>query len=390
MDFRFTPQQEELRREVRAFLEAERKQGTYETDIDAWIEGWSPEMSKKIGQKGWIGVTWPTQYGGRGWTYMDRLIITEELLRYGAPVQAQWPGDRQIGPSLIKYGTEEQRKEFLPKIIKGEIAFALGMSEPEAGSDLAGLKIRAMGKDGDFLFNGQKVWTGGAHKADYIYIVARTDPDAPKHKGISEFIVDLRSPGVTVKPLVDITGRTHLNEVYFDNARVPRSGLIGQINRGWYQIIAQLDYERSGLERVMSNYPLFEAIQDYTRKTTRNGKPLSEDPVIRNNLAELRVEYEVGRWLIYRIAWMLTQGKLPNYEAAESKIFGTAYQQRLAAEAMRILGLSGQLVEDSPRAPLKGWAARSTMFSLAYTIMGGTSEILRNVVAGRGLGMPSE
>lgn len=390
MDLRFTEQQEEFRREVRAFLEAERKQGTYETDVDAWIEGWSPQFSRKLGQKGWIGVTWPTKYGGRGWSYLDRLILTEELLRYGAPVQFHWPGDRQIGPSLIAYGTEEQREYFLPKIIKGELSFGLGMSEPEAGSDLGGLRLRAQPKDGEFIFNGQKVWTGGAHKADYVYIVARTDPDAAKHKGITEFIVDLRSPGVKIRPLVDITGREHLNEVYFDNVRVPRSGVIGQQNRGWYQIIAQLDYERSGLERLMSNYPLFEAIQEYARKTVRNGRPLSQDPLIRLRLAELAVDYEVGRWLIYRVAWLLSRGKLPNYEAAQSKIFGTAYQQRLAATAMSILGLSGQLLEGSARAPLNGWAARSTMFSLAYTIMGGTTEILRNIVAGRGLGLPTE
>jgi len=390
MDFHFTAQQEELRREVRAFLDGELKQGTFRPDIDAWIEGWSPEFSRKLGQKGWIGVTWPTAYGGKGWAYLDRLILTEEILRYGAPAQFHWPGDRQIGPSLIHYGTEEQRKYFLPRIIKGEIAFALGMSEPEAGSDLASLKIRSQPKDGEFIFNGQKVWTGGAHKADYIYLVARTDPDAAKHKGISEFIVDLRLPGVNVRPLTDISGRQHLNEVYFDNVRVPQMALIGQLNRGWYQIIAQLDYERSGLERIMSNYPLFGAIQEYVRKTTRNGKPLSQDPLIRNRLAELAVDYEVGRWLIYRVAWMLSRGKLPNYEAAQSKIFGTAYQQRLAATAMNILGLYGQLSEESPRAKLEGWAARSVNFSLGYTIMGGTSEILRNIVAGRGLGLPSE
>ncbi|MFQ5827389.1 MAG: acyl-CoA dehydrogenase family protein, partial [Dehalococcoidia bacterium] len=250
MDFKLTEEQERFRQEIRGFLEEEMKAGTFQPTPDAWLEGFSPEFSRKIAQRGWIGLTWPRQYGGQERSYLDRLIYTEEVLRYGAPVCAHWPGDRQVGPSLIHYGTEEQRQEFLPQIIRGEMFFCLGMSEPEAGSDLASLRTRAEEKEDCFVINGQKVWTGSAHLADYVYLVVRTDPDVAKHKGISEFIVDMKTPGIEVRPLVDLVGMHHLNEVYFDNVRVPKSALIGQKNNGWYQIAAQLDYERSGMERL--------------------------------------------------------------------------------------------------------------------------------------------
>lgn len=389
MDFRFTPEQEAFRKEVRDFLEAERKAGVYETRCDAWIIGHNPEFSRKIAAKGWIGMTWPKQYGGQGRTYLDRLVLTEELLRYGAPVAAHWFSDRQIGPSIITFGTEEQRKDLLPRIIRGELYFGLGMSEPEAGSDLASLKTRAVEEADCFVINGQKVWTSGAHSFNYIYLVVRTDPNAAKHRGISEMVVDMTLPGITVRPIVDMTGGNHFNEVFFDNVRVPKTALVGKKNEGWKQIVAQLDYERSGMERLMANYPLFERLLDYAKETRYNGGTLSKDPVIRNRLAELAVEFEVGRLLIYRVAWVLSQGRVPNYEAGLAKTYCTEFQQRLANAAMTILGPFSQLKETSKWAPFGGMAVGSYLIAPGYTLQAGTSEILRNVLAMRGLGLPS-
>lgn len=383
MDFKMTGEQETFRREIQDFLVNEIKAGTFQPTPDAWLEGFSPEFSRKIARQGWIGLTWPRKYGGQERGYLDRLIYTEEVLRYGAPVCAHWPGDRQVGPSLIHYGTEEQREQFLPKIIRGEMFFCLGMSEPESGSDLASLKTRAEEKDDCFIINGQKVWTGSAHRADFVYLVVRTDPDLPKHKGISEFIVDMKTPGIEVRPLVDLVGMHHLNEVYFDNVRVPKSALIGEKNNGWYQIAAQLDYERSGMERLMSNYPVFTALKDFVRDGD-----LMQNPLVSHKMAELEIEFEVGRLLIYRVAWVLSQGQVPNFESALAKTYGTDFEQKLANTAMEVLGLSGQVLE-GPRAALLGMATRSYLFSPGYSIQGGTSEILKTIIATRGLGLPT-
>ena len=234
MDFRFTEEQEKLRQEVREFLQKELPRDKCPKAENQWQYGISLEFSRKVGQKGWIGMTWPKKYGGQEKANLERLIVIEEMLRYGAPVAAHWLTERQIGPCLLSYGTEELRQEFLPRIAKGELYVAAGMSEPEAGSDLASLQTRAVEKDDCFVIDGQKVWTSGAHECHYIYSVVRTDPEAPKHKGISEILIDLSLPGVTVNTLVNIAGKVHFNEVFFDSVRVPKKYLIGQKNNGWY------------------------------------------------------------------------------------------------------------------------------------------------------------
>ena len=390
MDFRFTEEQEKFRQEVRDFLEEELRQGNFEPKCDAWIAEYSPEFTKKVAQKGWIGLTWPKENGGQGRSYIDRLILTEEMLRYGAPAGGHWFADRQIGNSVLAFGTEEQKREMLPKIIKGEAQFGLGMSEPEAGSDLASLKTRAVEDGDDYIIDGQKVWTSGAHFMSHVYLVARTDPEAPKHRGISEFVFETNLPGITVRPLIDITGGHHFNEVFFDGVRIPKESLIGQKNRGFYQILEQLDYERSGMERLMANYPLFEAILKYTKETRRHGKPLCQDSSVRHKLAQLQIEFEIGRLLIYRVALVMDDGCAPNYEAAMAKVYGTAFEQRLASTAIEVLGLYGQLVAGSKLVPIRGMAPDSYLMSRGYSLMGGTSEVLRNIIAQRGLGLPAQ
>lgn len=382
MDFRFTPEQEAFRQEIRTFLE-EALPETPETPEDAWILGYDQAFSKKIAARGWIGLTWPREHGGQGKSYLDRLILTEELLRHGAPVAAHWLGDRQMGPSILRYGTPEQKRKFLPEIIAGNIVFCIGMSEPGAGSDLAGLQTRAEEDGDDYVLNGQKIWTSFAHLADYCYLVARTNPDVPKHKGISEFLVDMKTPGITIKPIVDMTGSHHFNEVFFDNVRIPKQCLVGEKDRGWYQIASQLDYERSGIERLMSNYPLMEAI---TRHVKARGLDRSE--VVRHRLAQLHIEFTVGKFLVYKVAWLLTQNLIPNAESAAAKAFCTEFEQRLAQAATELMGGYGQLMPGSPAALLNGRIARAYLYSPAYTIQGGTSTILRNIIAMRGLGLP--
>ncbi len=390
MDFKFTEEQEAFREEVRNFLEEELKKGTFEPTCDGWIQGYSPEFTKKVAEKGWIGLTWPREYGGGERSNIERLVLTEEMLRYGAPAACHWFADRQIGRAIIAYGTEEQKSELLPQILKGEAYVGLGMTEPEAGSDLASLKTRAVA-DGDYyVIDGEKMWTSCARFMTHVYLVARTDPDAPKHRGISEFVVDASLPGVTIRPTIDITGSEAWGEVFYDNVRVHKKYLIGEKNRGFYQILHQLDYERAGLERLMGNYPLFDGIIRFTKETEQNGKPLCEDTLIRHKLAQLQIEFEIGRLLTYRVVLVMDEGRAPNVEAAMAKAYCTSFEQRLASVATEILGLYGQLLAESKWAPILGMAPHSYLGSKGYSLQAGTTEVLKNIVATRGLGLPSE
>ena len=389
MDFKCTEEQEKFRQEVRNFLEEELRRGTFKPSCDAWIQGYSPEFTKKVAQRGWIGLTWPKEYGGQERSHIDRLILTEEMLRYGAPAAIHWFADRQVGGAILRHGTEEQKREFLPKILKGTAYIGLGMSEPEAGSDLASLNTRASEDGDEYIIDGQKMWTSCGEFMNYIYLVARTDPEAPKQKGISEFIIDTSLPGITITPTVDITGSKAWAEVFFDSVHIPKTCLIGEKNRGFYQILHQLDYERAGLERLMGNYSLFDAIIKFTKETKQDGKPLCQDTLIRHKLAQLQVEFEVGRLLTYRVVLVIEEGRSPTVEAAMAKVYCTTFEQRLATIATDILELYGQLVAESKWALILGMAPHSFLGSKGYSLQAGTSEILRNIVATRGLGLPS-
>ena len=381
MDFRFTEEQERFRQEIGEFLrEALPDRSSLGPE---WGAGFSREFSRKLGQKGWIGLTWPREYGGEGRSYLDRLILVEELFRYGAPCHAHRFGERQIGPALLKYGSEEQKRRFLRLITKADAVFCVGMSEPDAGSDLASVKTTALAAGDGFVINGQKVWTTAAHLADYCYLVARTNPGAPRHEGLSEFIIDLRWPGVQIVPLFAHTGEHYFNQVVLDGVFVPAECLVGLRDRGWYQIARQLDHERGGIEQLLDDYPLYEALLALARDSG-----LGREPLVRTKLAELAVEYEVGRLLCYRVAWLLTQGAIPNYQAAMAKLFGSEVEQHVALFATEILGLYSQLLPGSHAALLGGHAARSYLWSQTYTVGAGTSEILRMLIAVRGLGLP--
>jgi alkylation response protein AidB-like acyl-CoA dehydrogenase len=382
MNFALTASQSLLREEVRAFLREALPPDAARDD--GWIVGFSREFSRALGARGWIGYTWPKRYGGQEGSYLERLILTEELLRAGAPVGAHWLADRQIGPALLAYGSEAQREELLPRIARGELFFSIGMSEPNAGSDLASLRTRAV-EDGDlFILDGHKIWTTNAHEAEYCYLVARTDPQAPKHKGISEFLVDMRSPGITVRPIIDMVGEHHFNEIFFEGVRIHRRWLVGEKNRGWYQIASQLDYERSGIERLLSNWRILKDVRQYAKESGA-----AADPLWRDRLASIETRLAIGRWLIYRVAWLLDRRIVPNKESALTKAYATELEQEIAEVAGQLLGPHAALLPGSPAARLGGRVARALAFAPSYTIMGGTSAILRNIIALRGLGLPS-
>ena len=388
MEFRFTPEQEAFRLEIRDFLKRELPPEPEDLSGSGEVGGQvSREFSKKLAAKGWIGLAWPREHGGRGLGYIERFIYNEEMVYHRAPTGFHHTAERQMGPSIIINGSDYQRRTYLPPIAAGEIAFGIGYSEPNAGSDLAGLQTAAVQDGDDYVINGQKIYTSGAHYADYIFLATRTDPNAPKHRGISVFVVPTNAPGLEVQPLWTMAG-TRFNQIFFNGVRVNAREMVGERNQGWYVVAANLDFERSGIERVTGNLLLFEDVLRYCRETRRDGRSLMDDPVTRNRLAELAIEFTVGRMLAYRVSWLQSQGRVPNYEASMSKVYGSELTQRVAQAAMQVLGLYGP-VQESPRwAKLRARGAFSYLLNVSNTIAGGTSEIQRNVVATRGLGMP--
>jgi alkylation response protein AidB-like acyl-CoA dehydrogenase len=288
------------------------------------------------------------------------------------------------------HGTDAQKALHLPQIVRGDEIWCQGFSEPGAGSDLASLQTRAV-EDGDtFVINGSKIWTSLAHFAQWMILLARTDVDAPKHRGITFFLLDMKTPGISIQPLVDMLGRHTFNQVFFDNVRVPRDSVVGEVNRGWYVATTTLDFERSGIQRVIGGMKTCEALIGYAVEQRRAGTIRPGYEAIKHKLAELAIEYEVGRLLAYRVGWLQSQGRVPNYEASVSKMFGSELTQRLARTGMELLWLGGQLAPGSPHAPLRGRIETMYLNSAALTIAAGTSEINRGIIATRGLGLPRD
>ena len=387
MDFDFTEDQKSFRKEIQDFLRLELEKGSFKPKQNAFIEGFSKEFSQKMAKRGWIGLTWPKGYGGQGRGYTDRMILLEEMMRAQAPIAFHFLADRQVGPALIHFGSEELKKEFLPKIINGEISFCLCFSEPDAGSDLVAVRTTAVEEGDDYVVNGQKVWTSMGHLVDFGWLLAKTNPDPnlPKHKTLSEFILDMKAPGVTVQPLINIAGVHSFNEVFLDDVRISKKYLVGERDKGFDQIMEQVVFERAGIERLMQNYVVKESLLEYVKTTKKNGKYLWEDPIIRNTIATLEIEFNIGRLLCCNVAWTIDQGKVPTYEASVCKVFCTQFEKKLSDVATQIMGLYGQLLPGSKWAPYDGAAAESYLWSPSYTLQGGTVEILKNIIALRGL-----
>jgi alkylation response protein AidB-like acyl-CoA dehydrogenase len=395
MEFKDTAEEAAFRAEVRAFVEKEAPKAERGlSGEEALVANWDKNQAwfKKLAEKGWIAPAWPKEYGGAGLSTMQQFVLNEELALHRVPRPMHLIiGLGMAGPTIIVHGTEEQRKKYLPGILAGTDIWCQGYSEPGAGSDLASLQTRAVKDGDDYVINGQKIWTSLAHMAKNMILLARTDPDAPKHKGITYFIVDMKSPGITVRPLVNVAGSHEFNEVFFDNVRVPKDNVIGEENRGWYAAMTTLDFERSAIGSAVGMKQAVESIIDYAREhTADHTSVLKHNPGMRYELSDRLLEVEIARMFSYRVVTLQNRGLIPNYEASMMKLYNTELNQRIARTAMRMLGLYGQLDRGSPLAPNKGRYCYTFLRSAAYTIEGGTSEVQRNIVAQRGLGLPRD
>lgn len=370
MDFSWAPEQRDLRQQAKEV--AADWVSRFGRANDSWINGYSKEVARELGARGWIGLTWPKEFGGGGRPAIDRLIIGEELIAAGAPIAAAWFADRQMGPTLIAYGTPEQQERYLPPILAGETTWCIGMSEPNAGSDLASLTTSAR-RDGDeWVLNGQKIWTSFGADADYCYLICRTASDGPPHRGISEIIVPMDAPGIEVRPIQDITTNRHFCEVFFTDVRVPIGNLVGVEGDAFKQTMRQLEHERGGIDRLVSNQALYELAR---QRLADEGR--TSDPVVRQQIAALETGYRVGRILIIRE--VLRQA--PTGFSAATKCFCTEHEWRVAQFVAAAFG---------PEAMLWSDLTRGLTYAPGYTIMGGTSDVMRNVLGERALGLPRE
>jgi alkylation response protein AidB-like acyl-CoA dehydrogenase len=395
MDFHFAPEDETFRGEIRAFVRAELPPAwgaaAYNDREDAPKElgEVSRGFQRKLADKGWLTLAWPKEHGGLGAGAMRQLVYNEEMSALRAPGFGGM-GVAMVGPTLMLHGTDEQRARFLAPIARNEIAWCQGFSEPGSGSDLASLQTRAVQDGDDFIVNGQKIWTSGAQRADYCILLARTDTEAPKHRGISYFIMDMKSPGITITPLTNMLNSAAFNQMFMDNVRIPRANLVGELNRGWYVATTTLDFERSGIQRIVFARTLLDDLVTYAKHRRVDGSRLVDRVSVRHKLAELEIEFAVGRLLAYRVAWMQGQNLVPNSEASIAKLYSTELQSRFAVAAVSLLGLSGVLTRQSPHAALDGRLTSYYLAAVSYTIAAGTSEVQRNIIAQRGLGLPRD
>jgi len=395
MDFRDSPTDAAFRDDVRGFIgdhlgDELRGGPAFRASFDAGIarptgpayDTWRDAMR----ERSWIAPHWPAEYGGGGLSVMQQFVLNEELAKERAPrfggIGLGW-----AGPTILLYGDDAQKQRHLPRILSGKEQWCQGFSEPGAGSDLAGLQTRAVRDGDDYVINGSKIWTSGAHKSDWMILLARTDADAPKHKGISYFLVDMTSPGVTPRPFPDMVDNISFNEVFFEDLRVPAENRVGEENRGWYVGATTLDFERSNIAgstylNLMVN-DLVSAVREHPGLPF---DPLERDPGLRFEIADRAVEAGVAKLMSYQVAWMQSAGQVPNKEASIAKLFSGELEQRIGSTTMRALGPYATLWGHD--APLNGLISRMYSASVSTTIGGGTSEIQRGIIAGRGLGLP--
>jgi alkylation response protein AidB-like acyl-CoA dehydrogenase len=361
-----------LQLEVRAFLDAEWPAGSSEPSF-GMAAGSSPEFSRKLGARGWLGMALPREYGGGDRSAVERFIVVEELLRRGVPLEHHWAADRQYGPLINRFGTEEQKRYFLPRICRGEVSFCIGMSEPDAGSDLASVKARAVRVDGGWALTGTKIWTSNAHRADYCVVLCRTGEASDRHQGLSQLIVDLRSEGVTINPIPFLDGSSEFNEVVYQDVFVPDDRLLGEPGRGWVQVTSELSFERGGPDRWISPFQLVETfLREHAHHLPAGASSF---------LGETLARWWAMRQLSLSVARMIDEGTSPALEAAVSKDLGTRFEQQLMARLQTLVD-----VEPSPQALslYERLLARAVLISPSWAIRGGTNEILRGVIS-RGL-----
>ena len=389
MDFRFSNEDEAWRRELRTWIRQEfgpdwngfaASGGNEEAEYE-FVQG----VQKKLAAKGWTAPAWPKEIGGMGASYTQQAIFNEELAYHRVP-GPDLTSVGYVGPTILLYGSDEQTKH-LPAIVRAEEKWCQGYSEPGSGSDLASLQTRAVRDGDDYVINGQKIWTSGAHHANWMFMLARTDPDAPKHRGISYLLLDMKTPGITIRPLINMGGRHGFNEVFFDNVRTPINNRVGEENRGWYVGMATMDFERSALSGSAGLRRTFEDLVRFVRDAAPNEVGMNRE-IARHELAEAGIEIEVSRMLSFHVLSMQQAGQVPNHEASMAKLYSSELSQRFARLGTRVLGAYGGLRRGSAYARLRGDFAESYMQTVPSTIAGGSSEIQRNVIATRGLGLP--
>jgi len=335
---------------------------------DSWINGFSKDFAQVMAENNWIGMGWPKANGGHERPPIERVIVAEEMIGAGAPIASMWFADRQFGPTIIAYGTDDQKAEYLPKMLSGETTWCIGMSEPDAGSDLASLKTSAVRDGGHWVINGQKIWTSFGDVADYCYLICRTSTEGPPHRGISEIIVPMDLDGIEVRPITDMTTNRHFCEIYFTDVRVPIENLVGDEGGAFKQTMRQLEHERGGIDRLVSNRALFDIAMERADRS---------DPLIRQQIADLEIGYRVGRLLVYREVL----GQAPKGFSAATKCFCTEHEWKVAEFVSKVLGPEATLFHD---------VTHGLLYAPGYTIMGGTSNIMRNILGERVLGLPRE
>jgi acyl-CoA dehydrogenase len=362
---RLTP----LRMEVREFLTRCRSDGVFTPSLDGWMSGVSKSFSRLLAARGWVGMTIPTQYGGAGRSYLERFVVAEELLAAGAPVAAHWANERQFAPQLLRIGTEEQRRRFLPAIARAEVMFSIGLSEPDSGTDLASVRTRAARSEGGWRLNGQKIWSTNAHRADYLVALCRTSDAEDRHDGLSQLLVPLGAEGVEVRPIVDMTGEADFCEVFFSDVHIPDSDVIGEVGEGWRQALAELDYERSGPDRYMSTFQLLERFAATADPSDRQ---------VAGTIGQLIAGIVALRSLSIGVVQASEAGIGFGVDAALAKDVGTTFEQ----DSLELIREAGPHADEELRRYLN--AAR--LASPAYTLRGGTNEILRTITARKLLG----
>jgi len=392
VDFDYSPQEEAFRQELRTWLAANPPEGynpeTFEQLDQEERFKIQLKWQKKLFAAGLVGIHWPKEYGGRGATVLEQTIYQQEMARVRAPGVANPLGISIVGPTLMHWGTEEQKKRYVAKILTAEEIWCQGYSEPGSGSDFASLQTRAV-EDGDsFVVNGQKVWTSYAHKAHYCILVVRTDLNAPKHKGLSYLLVDMKSPGITVRPLVQITGDAEFNEVFFEDVRVPKANIVGEKNQGWQVAVTTLMFERANFGIVYQIEPMLRRLADLAKRLRINGHTAAEDPAVRQKLAQFHIEARAIKLNGFRQLTRQLKGDPPGPEGSIGKLAGSELNLRLVHFATELLGPYSQMALGETRGLDNGYWSRRTLGSRLYTIAGGTSEVMRNIIGDRVLALP--
>ena len=394
MDFSFSPEEEHFRQELRTWLQQNLPAGwgtsAYKSQKGEGRLAFLRDWQRKMYDGGYVGLSWPKEYGGRGASMIELAIFNEEMAKVEAPGPLNVLGLGMAGPTIIVHGTEEQKKRYLQKILNCEEIWCQGFSEPGSGSDVASIRTKAELRGDEFVVNGQKVWTTLAHVADWCMLLVRTDPDAPKHRGISYILVDMKSPGITVRPLRQMTGESEFNEIFFEDVRVPRANLVGELNNGWGVALTTLMNERGTASfGTQARFRiLYENLVTLAKQTSVNGRHATNDPQVRQQLAQHLIDVEILKYNCYRNFTRLLRGGTPGPEGSILKLWWSELNQRMQETAMMLEGPYSQLVRESPWAVEGGRWQHHFMRSRANTIEAGTSEIQRNIIAERVLKMP--